>query len=438
MDDFLKGGAHELSGVLEAEVKKEPDRFAKLALRLPANTNPSYFDAVLRGVADASVETETLLELCRKCHSVPDRPCGRWLCDAIGKAAGRKLPTELLEMVSWYATEHPDPEEELWRVNSASGTPYYGGDPFLFGMNSTRGRAALALGDLISGDKARVPILQETLERIVEDPSVAVRSCAAQTLIAVLIHDRDLAVRLFIPLCDGDAALLGTQRVERFLQYATWTHFPELEFPVKRMIDSTDADTVVAGARIACLAALEVEEATSLANTCLEGDKSSRTSASQVYAANLATARYREVCEDGLMALFDDESEEVRREAARCFFWLKDDELGDYRELVESFVGSRAFDTEHWQLLDALERTTSKLPDSACQVCERFLDVAGTDAANIQLSSFGHADTAVQVLARAYNQNGDPAVLNRCLNIFDRMAELGIYQVSRALEQYER
>lgn len=368
MDDFLKGGAHELSGVLEAEVKKDSERFAQLALHLPNDTNSSYFDAVLRGVAEVGVETETLLKLCRKCHSLPDRPSGRWLCSAVGEAAQHDLPAELLEMVSWYATEHPDPEEELWRVTATGGVPYYGGDMFMFGMDTTRGRAALTLGDLISRDEARVPVLQETLERIVEDTSVAVRSCIAQTLIAVLMRNRDLAVQLFISLCDADTALLGTERVERFLQYATLTHFQQLEYILEQMFGSSDSDTVAAGARLACLAALEVEEAAPLAESCLVGNESSRVGAAQIYAANLATARYRAICEDGLIALFDNESEEVRREASRCFFHLEDDELGDYGGLVESFVGSRAFVTESWQLLDALERTTSQLPDEACQV----------------------------------------------------------------------
>lgn len=436
MTDFLTGDAHQLSQVLEAEAKKDPERFARLALRFPDDTHRYYFHAVLRAAADVGVSIETLLELCRKCHGLPNRPCGPWLCDAVGKAAERDLPPELLEMVAWYATEDPDPEREMWREEAWNGTFYYGGDVFTAGLNSTRGRAALAIADLIAPRAARVDTFRGTLERLVEDPSVAVRSCVARALLTTLIHDRDLAVGLFVSLCDTDDALLGTDFVERFLHYATATHFEKLEPILKRMLDSEDRDAVAVGARQACVAALEIDEAKPLAEACLNRDETRR-AAAEVFAANLRTARYRSVCEKGLRSLFDD-GEEVRREAARCFFRFRDRELGDYRGLIQAFVDSRAFDTEHDELLEALQRTTAHLPEESCLACERFLDVVGEDAANIQLRSAGDASTALQVLVRAYNQSRDPALQARCLDLFDRMAELGVYQVIGTLERYER
>ena len=387
-DDFLEGGAHQLSGVLEAQAKEDPERFARLALRFPNDTHRYYFDSILRAVADVGVGTETLLELCRKCHGLPDRPCGPWLCGAVSQAAERDLPAELLEMVAWYATEDPDPEREMWREEAWGGTPYYGGEPFSAGMSSTRGRAALGL---------------------------------------------------FVRLCDTeDDALLGTDFVEGFLRYATTTHFAELEPNLKRMLASEDRDAIAAGARQACVAALEIEEAKPLAEACLKGDETRRAAAAEIFAAHLRTARYRSVCEEGLTALFDYDNEEVRRQAARCFLTFRDGELGDYRGFIRTFVYSRAFDTEHDELLDALQRTTAHMPEETCLACERFLEVAGEDAANIQLRSAGDADTALQVLVRAYNQVKDPALQSRCLDLFDRMAKLGIYQVIGTLERYER
>lgn len=439
MTDFLTGDAHQLSQVLEAEAKKDPERFARLTLRFPDYTHRYYFHAVLRAAADVGVDTETLLELCRKCHGLPNRPCGPWLCDAVGKATERDLPPELLEMVAWYATEDPDPEREMWREKAGSGTYYYGGEPFSAGLNCVRGRAALAIADLIAPKTARVDAFGETLERLVEDPSVAVRSCVARALLTTLIHDRDLAVELFVRLCDGaDDALLGTEFVERFLLHATATHFGALQFILKRMLASPNKDAVVVGARQACVAALEIEGAKPLAEACLQGDETRRAAAAEVFAANLRNARYREVCEEGLITLFKDSSEEVRSEAARCFFRLRESELGDYPRLIETFVGSRAFDNEHDELLEALQRTTAHLPEEACLACERFLDIVGEDAANIQLRSAGDTSTALQVLVRAYNQSRDPELQARCLDLFDRMAELGVYRVIGTLERYER
>ncbi len=204
------------------------------------------------------------------------------------------------------------------------------------------------------------------------------------------------------------------------------------------MLASKDRDAVAAGARQACVATLDIDEARPLAQACLDGDETRRAAAAEVFAANLRTAQYRTVCEEGLTALFDDDNEEVRRQAARCFFEFRDGELGDYDDLIRAFVDSSAFDAEHDDLLDALQRTTASLPETSCLACERFLKVAGEDAANIQLRAAGDTDTVLQILVRTYNQGRDDALWARCLDLFDRMAELGVYGTIVTLERYER
>jgi hypothetical protein len=92
------------------------------------------------------------------------------------------------------------------------------------------------------------------------------------------------------------------------------------------------------------------------------------------------------------------------------------------------------------QTLEVLIKDLEKLREIGQEYLqsERFLEVAGGDAADIQSRSARDADTALQVLVRAYNQATEPALQSRCLDLFDRMAELGIYQVIGALERYER
>lgn len=437
-DDFWKGGAHELSGVLERRTKEDPERFAHLALRFPDDTHRYYFDAVLRGIAEAGVSTETLLEVCRRCHELPGRPSGRWICEAVEKAADRPLPEELLEIVAWYATEDPDPEQELWRTDAGNGQPYYGGDILMAGINSARGRAAETMATLVFREVDRAPIFSQALERMVEDPSIGVRSCVASTLTAMLNHDWDLAVELFERLCDTEDVLLGTREIENFLFYAARTHFGQLKPILERMLDSTDANVAAAGARQVCVASLDVEEAQPLAERCLSGTEAQREGAGEVYSVNLQTARYRSVCEDALARLFNDESEKVRSAASKCFFRLGEDQLGQYVNVIEAFVQSDAFVAEHGRLIHALEKTTAELPQESILAYERFLDVVGGDAADIRTGAAGYADDVVQILVRTYNQSRRPETQARCLDLFDRMAQLGIYGVGRTLEQYER
>ena len=414
-DGHLGGGALELSRVLENQVKQEPERFAKLVLEFPEDANPSYFEAVLRGISDANLDLETVVRVCEWCHRIEGRPLGREICEPIVGLAKDNVPPEVLDLVAWYATEDPDPKQELWRTrvtpqNTSEVEHYYRGDVLTNGINTSRGRAAQAIARLIENDNQRIAYFQSALARMVQDPSTAVRSCVAQALIAVLRFDRDLAVELFQKLCNTEDALLNTPYIERFLYFALQTHFEELAPILERMVSSEIPGVASTGARQACLAALDLPEASSLAGLCLSGSESQRIGAAQVMAANIKVATCRSFCEDALVSLFDDPGERVRAEAAKCFRGFEEDDLAGYEHLIGQLVISDAFPENCFPLFIALECTTSTLPEATLSACERFIDVAGLAAGDISTREAGDADFVVKLTLRTYQQSSDDSI----------------------------
>jgi hypothetical protein len=436
--DDLVGGAGELAGVMEGLAKQNPARFAELACRFPDGVNIRYFEAVLRGVADAGLDPQLILRLSRRCHALPSRPLGRWIPPVIANSAGAALPDEVLEIVAWYATEDPDPEEEMWRKPAYSGQPYFGGSIDTATINSARGVAAEAIGRLIFPDSSRLEKLLPTVERIVDDPSIAVRAGVARALIGVLKHDRDLAVKLFLRLCNTDDAILRTHGVERFMSYGIRTHYEELSPLLDRMINADHEEANIAGARVACVAALFTERARATAEACVRGSVVHRRGAAQVFAANLGQARFRRFCEENLMLLFNDPSEKVRSEAARCFVRLGEGEVGDYPDLVDAFIASDAFASEHRSLFHALEKATSQLPDATCAAAERFFEAVGSDAADVRTHGAAESFTVTKLVVRLYAQSKSPEVQRRCLDIIDCVARMQALGLGEAISDYER
>jgi hypothetical protein len=368
-----------------------------------------------------------------------NRSCGASISWVFQKLAELPWTQEALDILVWYALEDPNPEQELWRTKTSNGQVYYGGDILMAGINSTRGSAVSAIAALIFADKHRASYFQLPLQQIVQDPSIAVRTCAAEALTAVLNYDRDLAVSLFQQLCETEDALLGTQTVDYFLYYALPTHFEALAPIVERMIMSELPEVVKVGARQACLISLVREEASWLAELCLSGTEAHRIAAAEIFVANLRNAHLREFCENILIQLFNDSSKEVRSQAARCFLHFEGDELGDYISLVEAFVDSPAFITNHHNLIRVLEETTAKLPDEATyRVCDRFLDGIDSDATNTRNRSFIDAGKVSTLLLQVYSQSKNQAFQSRCLNLIDRMAQMDVYGLDNALTEYER
>ena len=203
-------------------------------------------------------------------------------------------------------------------------------------------------------------------------------------------------------------------------------------------MNSEIPDVATVGARQACLASLELEEARPIAELCLSGSEAQRIGAAQVMAANLRTATYRSFCEASLIKEFDDDNEDVRKNASDCFRDFEGDQLGEYGQLIEQFVDSRAFTDNYPQLLYALNRTTASIPEFSLLACERFMDVAGAEAADISTRAAGDANNVISLTMRAYQQSSDAAGTARSLDLIDRLMELGVYGIDKALENFER
>ena len=74
-----KGGASELAQMLQEFVKQEPERFARLSLRFPLGTHPSYIEHTLNGLKETECSTELKLEVCRKAYNEYRDSCGKRL-----------------------------------------------------------------------------------------------------------------------------------------------------------------------------------------------------------------------------------------------------------------------------------------------------------------------------------------------------------------------
>lgn len=439
--DDVVGGARQLASLMQSQVNDEPLRFASLANRLPDQTHPAYFDAILDGVtaSQTRIDVEPFSELMRRCHRLPDRPSAQTMVRAVAAYRTLSLPDDVIDILIWCANDHPDPDREEWRTSADDAQSPYGGDPFTAGLNSVRGAAACALADVIFADPARLLRLSTSLERLVAEPLISVRSCIAAILVAVLGQDRALAVDLFSRLCQvDDDALLGTRFIERFLYFALATDFEALQPILERMLDSSNPAAAIAGARQASLVALTMEEARALAFRCIEGTENQRQGAAEVFSANLKTAAFRATCEEALIRLFNDPNDKVRSKAASCFRRLEGREFGEFVGLAESFIASSAYETERFPLIQALEKTTSDASSIICMAADKFLDLVGTDAGNFSTSSAGDSHEFSELVIRAYGQTSSEAVRSRCLDVLDRMMALQAYGVAEALDSFER
>ena len=432
-----KGGAYQLAQTLGSRVSEEPDRFARLSLRFPSETNPIYLSHVLTTMRETSVDTGLKLQVCHKAFDEARSPCGQALADLLG-SMDEELPDGALEMLHWLATEHEDPSREYWKEDAPGGGKYHRGEIDGCGINTTRGRAAIAIRDLILRDATYIERLRPTLDRMVRDPSPAVLSCVAGMLRAIAYHQPELGFQLFQDMDFSEEGLLATRDVREFIRERLRDRFPELRPVLKRMLYSSDPKVCEVGARFACLAFLSARDAGDLVNEALHGTPCQRLGVAQIVAANVGDPECRGWSAEALHQLFDDDDSKVRNAAASCFRELKDEDLDAYESLVEAFCNSNAFHEDTFGILKLMETSLGRLPGMTCLVCEKFLDRFADEARDIRTRRAADAPSLVKLIFRTYQQHSDDEWTSRALALIDRLCLEWIGDTGQQLEQFER
>ena len=464
--DELKGGALELARVLEARVKEEPDRFVRLSLRIPTDANPMYLERTLAALKRAAVARDLKLQVCSKAFAESRGPCGQSIADVLG-SIDDPLPDDAIQMLHRLATEHEDPSSEAWQEDAGGGHKYYNGDIHSNGINTTRGRAADAIRDLIMIDAAYIKRFRPTLERMIRDPSAAVLSCVAGTLLAVARPDPALGMSLFRKLNLSEDRLLATHFVYEFIRAGLRDNFAELRPIVKRMLRSPEPEVCEAGARLASITALSLRvrpvrhgtqwyrawiawileltwrcvnlrHAAFLVDEALWGSTSQRLGVAQVASANITVPECWTWSETKLTLLFDDDDAVVRREAASCFRQLRDEPLDTYDDLIAAFCDSRAYREDSFSILHALEASLERLPRMTCVVCEKFFDRFDDEAWDVQNSRIGDVLTIAKLIFRTYQQHQNDEWTTRSLDLIDRLCLERITEARAEFEQFER
>lgn len=416
------GGARELAQLLGRRTSENPQRFAHLALGLGHTIPASAIDQIIWNLPETT-DPDVLADVCEHARELYGEEVGRSVCSAIAKV---EIPSDRLAMLVASCASDSDPDIELAQTPATSGDKnYFGGDLFSAGLNSTRGEAALAAAHILFDTDEFTDTLRVAVHALATDPILAVRTCAAQAVAAMLNHDAALGLDLGEQLFDAPIDVLDARTTQRLLMYLMrWA--PERFAPVL-------AGGLQAGERIATRAGivwawslLKDELAPGLPTQLIDLSPGARRGAAQVFAANIAESQAH------LISLFNDVDQEVRRHSSSAMNHLDELEVQDAERLVREFMNSQSFAECFDNLLHALDAMTATLPDVVIEVCERAVDEAGSDMGGIRTARALSGPDVTSIVLRLYRQAG-PEMRSRCLDLIDRLTESAAYGVIEAL-----
>jgi hypothetical protein len=431
------GGAAQQAQVLMAETSNDPARFARLLLRFPEGTAEPYVSAVIRGIAEAKqpIDVELMSPVCLRARELGESDTGRWIADLLARRAHEDIPAELLELLGSLATQDPDPDRDIWRVEAPSGQPYLGGDVDSAALNCTRGEAMMSIGRVVLAKPERLATLAPALRRATQDPIRAVRVATIEAVRYVRVVDASLALELFSAATEGlEEDVLTSRYLERFVYECLRDHFDDVEPVLDRMVTAQEPGASEAGSRQFAVASFFHSELDAEVDQYLQGSVSQRKGAVEVFADNLAGEFRRDRCIQVCIQAFDDDDKEVREAATRGFFALRDVDLAPFAHLFDSFAMSKAMADDPGPAIHTLSESKRLLPDTALRLCERFVELHGSAIADISTSAAGDALDVGKIVMRVYVHSQEAELRSRCLDLLDRMVEMGAYGIERQLE----
>ena len=254
----------------------------------------------------------------------------------------------------------------------------------------------------------------------------------------MLNFDRDLAVKLFLELCDGSEDVLGTPYADQFIHYATYRHYSLLRPVLIGMLTGSHEKQVPVAARQITVAAFHQLKARDDLEQVVSGNAICRKEAAGVFARNVGHPKYAAVCSTWLAKFFQDSDSDVRAAAADCFRNLPSNLLSSEKSATSHFIDSPACIDNSHQLIHSLEDSTELLPDVICRIPERLIAEhrSATPGQNFESRRWIYHLPAL--VARLYEQSADLDIKRRCLDIIDGMLELHVSEIEKELEQVER
>jgi hypothetical protein len=416
------------------QARREPGRFARLALAIPAGANPAYLAGVLHAAAATSPPTTDATDwrpasddevriLVEHVGYRENERIAAGMCWLMRQRHASLTTPQCLDLLCRYATDHPHPAAG-WVLSSNRELDYDAES-----MNCTRGTAVGAIGQLLFAEPCQVGGFEPALRRAAGDAHPAVRVAAVEACLPVLNADRNLAVDLFLAACTGPDEMLASRWVSEFVRYSLWSHHRELGPLLRRMAGSSVPTVANTGAAWLTVGSLDGRFPRDEIDGLAGGTPAQRTGVARAAAHNCDDPADLARCVELLGRLVDDADEEVRKQAGEFVRRAGVLRSLDGRGLAAAFVAGREFGREPSGLVEALRRHPDSLIPLAPVIEAVCVRVAGdlTDPARRVKMQGGYAlDRFVPLILRLYEQaeqTADGRLRAACLDWWDQLLE---------------
>jgi hypothetical protein len=427
----------------------QPERFARLALRIPPRADRRFIAAILRALArgrpqPASTGQEqqdawkpaspAALEALLALPQVRDDQSAMDFCSVVEAHADYPWTDDVLLHMVAIATHHPDPRPGQFGVLTERSDDAEDDHLSDNALNSTRGAAGFAIRKLLFRQPARFSLLRPALEALVSDPHPAIRISAVAACLPVQSVDSDQAISWFLSACELDEHVLPTNEANDFLRYSFLPNLSRFKPVIERMIGSrrspvarraafwVGAGHLMSEGREAYLPPLFARS--------LTGTSAQRQGIAEIAGLLMRDPAHHAAAKPIFRQLADDPDPQVQQRLMAQFSQLDFDLFSPGDPFLALFAATLAFRSNPSPLLWKLQNHAGPLLDFApciLQVARTFVNDLAPDVQDPRRGLAPDVHILVPLLLRLYadssSASSHQAVHQECLNLWDLLLE---------------
>ncbi len=390
-DHVLEASIHQFSRSLEKMAKRFPERFGKLALQFPENTNASYVSAILesfkskqpdKDVPDSEKSTwepaqiQTIEAILDKYQAGDDREIAMSFCWLIADRADEDWSDKTITRLVHYACNHPDLESGKLNVDCDKNIDDATVETlFQNTINCVRGVAANAIGKLLWHRQNWLKQVLPGIESLVHDSHPVVRMAALEAIYPVLNIDKDLAVRWFCEACEDDLRVAASPHALTFFNYIVPSHISQVGPIIQKMVNSPLDELALQGASQVTARWLFHGYFENEFNECCKGTTAQRKGVAKVAMILLKDKNYSRKCQEILCQFMNDPDKDVRNQLHGMFNGNNVFDDPEKQEYVRVYIKSQAFADDPYHFISNIKRLVGNLipvADAIFAVCEEF------------------------------------------------------------------
>lgn len=425
----------------------DPDRFARLALRIPDSAPPKYLSAILYAMDRENAPSEvpedrrstwvpasagSVQALLERPLNLSDQEQAMGFCRILSNRDDIEITATIIQRLC-YCCRHQDPPDNALHIRCDVAAAECDVDDLeQNAINCVRGVAARAISHILYDRQDLLPQFLSTVADLLDDPHPVVRVAAIAICLPVWNLDRSLSVSLFSRAVAGDLRVAASRTARHFFNYSIPQFEEQLGPIVEQMAKSTNPEVSEGGAGEIAARWVFYGIFDDILSDCVKGTLAQRKGVTESFVQLAHKEEHSSKCLPFLAQLANDEAEEVRKVVNVLFRYDQVLEAPGFPEFLQKYIQTQSFRDDPSDLVDALNDRKSRLSDLSeivLTVSFAFLEAWNSNERQTDQRGWAASHYLVPLTLRLYEMatnEVDESIRTRCLDFWDELLRLRI------------